>query len=143
MASVRYASRSRCYWRQVAATVKIRSTKMFPLVLSAPKQPLRHKTAGRKACSAALLVGSIPSTITNVHNAGSSFLTSLQNARTIHDGSVVPRSDDDHSRHFGEAGLVSVDRHIGPIVEHRPALPPSAVRTEGQKQNPAEGRVVE
>src|SRR5262249_14964307 len=41
---------------------------------------------------AALLVGSTPATVTNVHNDGSTLVTSLQKARTTHDGRVVPRS---------------------------------------------------
>ena len=39
---------------------RMRSTKAFSLGLSALKQPFRHKTAGRNARSAALLVGSPP-----------------------------------------------------------------------------------
>jgi hypothetical protein len=62
--------RSRC--RQVATTVSSRSANRLPAALSAPKLPVRQRTAGRKARSATLLVGSTPSTRAKVHARASS-----------------------------------------------------------------------
>src|SRR6476619_7505701 len=47
------------------------ATKRLPLSLCVPKLTLRHNTAPRRPLSAGLLVGSMPSTRTNVHNATS------------------------------------------------------------------------
>src|SRR5216683_6977677 len=49
------------------------STKREPAALCVPKLPLRQSTPGRIALSAVLLVGSTPSTWTNVHNASRRF----------------------------------------------------------------------
>src|SRR5215213_5333457 len=65
--------------RQVAATASDRSAKRLPPSLSDPKLPLRHNTAGRKARSATLLVGSTPSTRAQVHSAGHHFVSSRHN----------------------------------------------------------------
>lgn len=56
--------------RQVATTVNIRSANRLPALLSEPKLPLRHSTAGHSTRSATLFVGSTPSTRANVHSAG-------------------------------------------------------------------------
>src|SRR3954467_15280461 len=76
--AVREASRERSCCLQVAATDSSRSTKRLPAALWVPKLPLRQSTAGRIACSAALLVGSTPGTVTKVHNAGHSFSKAVQ-----------------------------------------------------------------
>src|SRR5438093_10450818 len=49
------------------------STKREPSTLGVPKLPLRQRTPGRIDLSAVLLVGSTPSTGTNVHNASRRF----------------------------------------------------------------------
>ena len=54
-------------------TVNNRSANRQPAPLSEPKLPLRHKTAGRRARSDTLLVGSTPSTRAKVHSAGHHF----------------------------------------------------------------------
>jgi hypothetical protein len=54
----------------VATTVSSRSANRLPAALSGPELPLRYNTAGRKAHSATLFVGSTPSTRAKVHNAG-------------------------------------------------------------------------
>src|SRR6266545_3060939 len=46
-AAVRKVSKWRCCWVQVALTVKMRSTKVFPSALCAPKQPFRRITPPR------------------------------------------------------------------------------------------------
>src|SRR4051794_31381269 len=62
--AVREASKERSCCLQVAATDSRRVTKAFLPALCVPKLPLRHSTAGRIACSAAVLVGSMPGTVT-------------------------------------------------------------------------------
>src|SRR5919199_1665542 len=62
--------------RQVATTVNNRSANRLPASLSDPKLPLRQSTAGRRARSARLLVGSTPSTREKVHRAGHHLLSS-------------------------------------------------------------------
>src|SRR5215472_14279396 len=54
--------------RQVCTTVSTRCTKRLPCGLSVPPLVLRHNTPCRSARSPALLVGSTPSTATNVHS---------------------------------------------------------------------------
>ena len=54
----------------------------LPASLCEPKLFLRHKTAGRSARSAALLVGSMPGVVTNAQNAGSTF-NSCRQVRTV------------------------------------------------------------
>jgi len=61
-AATRKASSGRPCCRQVTATVSSRSANRLPASLSEPKLPSRHSTAGRKARSATLFVGSTPST---------------------------------------------------------------------------------
>src|SRR5215467_245870 len=68
-AVVRYSKTLRCCCFSVATTVSMLSTKREPSALCVPKLPLRQSTPGRIALSAVLLVGSTPSTCTNVHNA--------------------------------------------------------------------------
>jgi len=68
-AVVRYSKTLRCCCFRVATTVCMLSTKREPSALCVPKLPLRQSTPGRIALSAVLLVGSTPSTCTNVHNA--------------------------------------------------------------------------
>ena len=68
-AVVRQVSKRLSCWRQVALAVRIVATQVVPASLSAPKQPVRRRPAGRTARSAAVLVGSTPSTVTNVHRA--------------------------------------------------------------------------
>jgi hypothetical protein len=55
--------------RHDATTVNSRSANRLPVSLSEPKLPLRHSTAGRKARSDTLLVGSTPSTRAKVQRA--------------------------------------------------------------------------
>src|SRR5208337_1646550 len=64
----RYSSTLRFCWRQVATTVRIRSTNRLPDSLSVPPLVLRYSTACRSDRSASLLVGSIPSTRTKVRD---------------------------------------------------------------------------
>src|SRR6266516_5789435 len=72
-AAVRYSKTLRCCCFNVDTTVIILSTKREPSSLCVPKLPLRHSTPGRIDLSAVLLVGSTPSTCTNVHNASRRF----------------------------------------------------------------------
>src|SRR5712691_3981 len=72
-ASVRYAKTLRCCCCNVMTTVIMLSTKREPSSLCVPKLPLRHSTPGRSDLSAALFVGSTPSTCTKVHNASRRF----------------------------------------------------------------------
>jgi hypothetical protein len=68
MAVVRYRKLLRdCLW-QVSTTVRIVSTKRLPFALCVPNDSFRQITAGRRARSLTLLVGSTPSTSRNVHN---------------------------------------------------------------------------
>src|SRR5262249_28729034 len=53
-------------WRQVAATLRTRSTNRLPHALAVPPLDLRHRTACRSARSATLFVGSTPPTRTHV-----------------------------------------------------------------------------
>src|SRR6266516_1701557 len=64
------------------------STKREPSALCVPKLPLRQSTPGRIALSAVLLVGSTPSTWTNVHNASRRFKISWHVPAVL-----VPHSD--------------------------------------------------
>jgi hypothetical protein len=57
-------------WRHDATTVRSRSANRLPSSLSAPKLLFRHRTAGRRARSDPLLVGSTPSTRAKVHSDG-------------------------------------------------------------------------
>src|SRR4030095_3389385 len=68
-AVVRYSKTLRCCCFRVATTVIMLSTKREPSALCVPKLPLRQSTPGRIDLSAMLLVGSTPSTCTNVHKA--------------------------------------------------------------------------
>src|SRR5438128_107019 len=72
-AVVRYSKTLRCCCFNVATTVIMLSTKREPSALCVPKLPLRQSTPGRIDLSAVLLVGSTPSTWTNVHNASRRF----------------------------------------------------------------------
>ena len=65
-AATRKANSGRRCRRQVAATVSSRSAKRLPASRSDPKLPLRLSTAGRKARSDTLFVGSTPSTRANL-----------------------------------------------------------------------------
>ncbi len=68
MALIRYSKEFLdCLW-QVSTTVRIVSTKRLPLALLVPNDSFRQITAGRKALSLTLFVGSTPSTSRNVHN---------------------------------------------------------------------------
>ena len=73
--AVRYPRTLRFCCFNVITTVIMCSTKREPSLLCVPKLPLRHSTPGRIDHSAALLVGSTPSTCTNVHNASRRFRT--------------------------------------------------------------------
>ena len=68
-AAVINANSARSCCAHVARTLNSRSTNRQPSALREPKHRLRHSTAGRNARSAALLVGSTPSTRLNVHSA--------------------------------------------------------------------------
>src|SRR5262249_23160544 len=70
---MRYSKTLRCCCFSVATTVIMLATKRDPASLCVPKLVLRHCTPGRIARSAVLLVGSTPSTCTNVHNASRRF----------------------------------------------------------------------
>src|SRR5207248_5084037 len=72
-AAVRNSKTLRCCCCNVVTTVIILSTKREPSALCVPKLPLRQSTPGRIDRSAALLVGSTPSTCTNVHSASRRF----------------------------------------------------------------------
>jgi hypothetical protein len=62
----------------VATTVIIASTHRDPAALWVPKRPVRHKTPGRIARSAALVVGSTPSTRPKVPRASDTLRISRQ-----------------------------------------------------------------
>jgi hypothetical protein len=64
--------------RQVATTLKVRSTNRLPLSLSVPPLIRRQITANRNARSAELFVGSIPSILANVHRPSSTLRISKQ-----------------------------------------------------------------
>src|SRR6185369_16835983 len=68
MQSLRKANTFLLCCRQVGTTVSTHSTNRFPCGLSVPPLVLRHNTPCRSARSPALLVGSTPSTSTNVHS---------------------------------------------------------------------------
>src|SRR5262245_40379646 len=68
MQSLRKANTFLPCCRQVCTTVSTRSTNRLPCGLSVPPLVLRHNTPCRSARSPALLVGSTPSTSTNVHS---------------------------------------------------------------------------
>jgi hypothetical protein len=53
----------------LVTTVRILATTVLPLALQVPKLPLRQMTAWRKARSATLFVGSMPSSRTNGKSA--------------------------------------------------------------------------
>jgi hypothetical protein len=55
-------------WRHVSTTLNSVSTKRLPLALGVPNDSFRQITAGRNARSLALLVGSTPGVVTNVHS---------------------------------------------------------------------------
>src|SRR5262249_3327058 len=57
--------------RHVSRILRTRSTNRLSRLLSVPPLPFRHRTACRKACSAALFVGSTPSCHTNAPKFGS------------------------------------------------------------------------
>jgi hypothetical protein len=75
-AAARKGTSDRRCWRKVNTAVSIPSAHRPPAALSAPKLPWRHSTAGRKARSATLLVGSTLSTGAKVHGAGHHFVSS-------------------------------------------------------------------
>jgi hypothetical protein len=81
--ATRKSSSGRPCCRQGATTVRSRSPNRLPASLSDPKLPFRQSTAGRKAHSAPLLVGSTPSTRANVHRAGHHLLSSPQSAAAV------------------------------------------------------------
>ncbi len=81
-ASVMNSKTLRFWERRLVTTVSIRATKTLPASLWEPKLVRRHSTAGRIALSAALLVGSNPSTVRNSHRAGSSF-SNWRQVRTV------------------------------------------------------------
>ncbi len=68
---VRYTSTLSFRRRQVATADSIRPTNRLPPSLSVPPLIRRQSTANRNARSAALFVGSIPSTLANVHGPSS------------------------------------------------------------------------
>ncbi len=72
-ASVRKSSTLRPCWRRLVTAVSILPTNQLPYLLCVPKDFLLHNTARLNARSALLLVGSAPSTLTNVQSDCSSF----------------------------------------------------------------------
>src|SRR5262249_61378854 len=68
--AVRYSRTLRPRWRHVATTLRILLTKRLPVSLAVPWLTLRHSTAWRSARSAALVVGSMPSTRAKLPKAG-------------------------------------------------------------------------
>ena len=67
-AVVKYSNTLRFCWRQVSTAVRAVSTNRLPAALWVPKLSFRQITAWRSDRSAALLVGSTPSTSRNVHS---------------------------------------------------------------------------
>src|SRR6476469_4030946 len=65
--AVRYSNTSRPCCLKLIIAVSILSTNRLPLSLFVPNDFLRRSTARRSARSALLLVGSMPSTSTNLH----------------------------------------------------------------------------
>src|SRR5207237_7889110 len=90
-AATRNSNSGRPCWRQEATTVRSRSANRLPASLSAPKLPLRHNTAGRRARSDTLLVGSTPSTRAKVHSARHHFLSSRHNPAALRSALSSPR----------------------------------------------------
>src|SRR5947207_13995319 len=76
----------------------MRSTKRQPASLRQPNERRRHNTAGRKARSAALLVGSTPGTRTNVQSAGSKACNSRQTAAVLAQPHTLPRANRSRSQ---------------------------------------------
>src|SRR5712691_9601046 len=105
-ASVRYSKTLRCCCFNVDTTGIILSTTREPASLCVPKLPLRHSTPGRIDLSAVLLVGSTPSTCTNVHHASRRFKMSRHVPAVVGTPQVLPAS---HS--------LSTSRRIGFIEE--------------------------
>jgi hypothetical protein len=97
-AATRKSSNRRPCCRQVATTVSSRSANRLPASLSDPKLPLRHSTAGRRARSAPLLVGSTPSARAKVHSAGHHFLNCRHSAAAFLSGLSCPRRSSRPSR---------------------------------------------
>ena len=138
-AAVRKVSRWRCCWAQVALMVKMRSTNVLPSALCAPKQPFRHSTAGRSACSAALLVRgrtstaplhgpAIPDTSARAHHSAVPLLSA---ARAEPAGSVPSplgatrgRSSLRGTGARGEISGGSVPRNLRPRRPHARPDPP-------------------
>src|SRR3954470_9611778 len=77
--------------RHVCTTVSTRSTNRLPCGLSVPPLVLRHNTPCRSARSALLLVGSTPSTATNVHSHCSWASSSLHVPSVLPQPYVCPR----------------------------------------------------
>jgi len=69
---------SRCCCLSVATTVLLVATTRAPGLLCVPKRPVRPRTPGRRARSAAVLVGALPSTRTQGHNASARVRPSRQ-----------------------------------------------------------------
>src|SRR3954467_7994999 len=89
-AATRNSNTGRPCWRHDATTVNSRSAKRLPAWLSEPKLPLRHSTAGRRARSDTLLVGSTPSSRAKVHSAGHHWLSSRHSAAALGSGCSCP-----------------------------------------------------
>src|SRR5215212_3300956 len=90
-AATRKSSSERPCCRQVAPTVNKRSTNRLPASLSEPKLPLRHSTAGRKARSETLFVGSTPPTRAKVHSAAHHLVSSRHNPAALWSAFSCPR----------------------------------------------------
>ena len=90
-AATRNSSSGRPCWRQEATTVSSRSATGLPAWLSEPKLPLGHSTAGRRARSDTLLVGSTPSTRAKVHSPAHHLSNSRQSAAALRSELSCPR----------------------------------------------------
>jgi len=97
-AATKKSSSRRACCRQVATTVSNRSANRLPASLSEPKLPFRHRTAGRRARSDTLLVGSTPTIRAKVHSAGHHFVSSRHNAAALRSGFSCPRRSSRPSR---------------------------------------------
>jgi transposase len=101
--------------------VSSRSTNRLPASLSDPKLHFRHSTAGRKARSATLLLGSTPSTHAKVHSAAHHLLSLRQRVRELE--ARLGRNSSNSSR------PPSSDPPQAPA---RPKAPPSGRKRGGQ-----------
>src|SRR4051812_37930668 len=97
-AATKNANNGRPCCRQVATTVRSCSANRLPASLLEPILPLRHSTAGRRARSATLLVGSTPSTRAKIHSARHHLLSSRHSAAAFRSGFSCPRRNSRPSR---------------------------------------------